>query len=456
MKRDPKNIMHLTHEQARELVQKGLETRLDAVESAAVAAHIEACAECAAFAADAHMLDQRLAQSLAARWPERWYAEAALQDKLASMQSRIRRDRMVRNISAFARLSGVIVGLILLLGGLAWLVQRATLQPLDGISGWGAPSPTPEGCVYTEYQVQEGDTLGALAQRFDVSVESIMKQNRLEEDLILSNQVLEIPVCMPAQAATETPAARERKKSEPVTYTVKAGDTCRSIASQFQISVEELRILNGLPANCSTLFVGQVLRVGNGRPNGAEKISVDEAAVLVRAWIMDNNAGMDPDALFPLREFSLDQDFNTGARDELWQRMGAQVYKITGGVMQYETFLIKDRQVWELGSGFGGSGVSSMVVTDLDANGWPELVYTYSFGSGIHQSSLGMATEGSGEMEIVEASDIRFPGDLRLERQDDQTLVLKQFLDAQSLEGAAMGRVRLVGGRLLLDQNFMP
>lgn len=363
---------------------------------------------------------------------------------------------MVRNVSAFARMAGVIVGLVLLLGGLAWLVRRATLQPLNSVPGWGVPSPTPEECVYLEYLVKEGDTLGALAMKFDVSIESIQKLNRMDGNRILVNQTLEIPVCKPEPAVTETPASRKRRTPEPVIYTVQAGDTCWSIASRFQIPIEELRVLNGLPADCSTLFVGQVLRVGAGGPNGAEKLTIDEAGALIRAWIMDTNPGMDPDALFPIQEFNTDQDFNMGARDELWQRMGVQVYKITAGVMQYETFLIKDKQVWILGSGFGGSGVSSLVVTDLDANGWPELVYTYSFGSGIHQSSLGMASEGGGQMEIVEASDIRFPGDLRLERQDDQTLVLKQFSDAQGLEGAVVGMVRLVSGRLLLDQNIMP
>lgn len=456
MKRDLRDNMHLTHAQARALVQKSLETRLDAVEGAAVAAHMETCAECAAYAADTHVLDRRLARSMAARWPERWYPPAALQDKLASMQSQIRRDRMVRNVSTFARMAGVIVGLVLLLGGLAWLVRRAALQPLNGIPGWGVPSPTPEGCVYLEYLVKEGDTLGALAMKFDVRIESIQEQNHMDGDRILVNQTLEIPVCMPEPTATDTPATRQRKTPEPVTYTVQAGDTCQSIASQFQISAEELRILNGLPADCSTLFVGQVLRVSTGGLSAADKLTTDEAAALIRAWIRDSNPGMEPDALFPIQEFQMDQDFNTGARDDLWQRMGVQVYKITGGVMQYETFLIKDRQVWKLGSGFGGSDVSSLVVTDLDANGWPELVYTYSYGSGIHQSSLGMASEGGGQMEVMEASDIRFPGDLRLERQDDQTLVLKQFSDAQELEGAAVGMVRLVGGRILLDQTILP
>jgi len=42
-------------------------------------------------------------------------------------------------------------------------------------------------------------------------------------------------------------------------YTVKAGDTCQSIASAFGFSKDELVALNNLPADCSTLYIDQQL-----------------------------------------------------------------------------------------------------------------------------------------------------------------------------------------------------
>ncbi|MFN8445950.1 MAG: LysM peptidoglycan-binding domain-containing protein [Caldilineaceae bacterium] len=46
---------------------------------------------------------------------------------------------------------------------------------------------------YITYQVQRGDTLSALAQRYQVSVESIMASNGLVSSLIYVGQTLQIP-----------------------------------------------------------------------------------------------------------------------------------------------------------------------------------------------------------------------------------------------------------------------
>jgi hypothetical protein len=44
-------------------------------------------------------------------------------------------------------------------------------------------------------------------------------------------------------------------------YTVVAGDTCQSIAANFNVPVEDLIAANGLPVDCSTLQVNQTLTV---------------------------------------------------------------------------------------------------------------------------------------------------------------------------------------------------
>ncbi len=43
------------------------------------------------------------------------------------------------------------------------------------------------------------------------------------------------------------------------TYIVIAGDTCQSIAATFNVPVEDLIVINNLPADCSTLTIGQTL-----------------------------------------------------------------------------------------------------------------------------------------------------------------------------------------------------
>ncbi|MBE0697568.1 MAG: LysM peptidoglycan-binding domain-containing protein, partial [Anaerolineaceae bacterium] len=52
----------------------------------------------------------------------------------------------------------------------------------------------------------------------------------------------------------------------PVEYKVASGDTCISIAYVFKVSVNSIVILNGLPASCDTLSVGQVLQIPQPTP----------------------------------------------------------------------------------------------------------------------------------------------------------------------------------------------
>ncbi|MBI2379857.1 MAG: peptidoglycan DD-metalloendopeptidase family protein [Gammaproteobacteria bacterium] len=53
--------------------------------------------------------------------------------------------------------------------------------------------------------------------------------------------------------------------AESQAYTVKRGDTLNAIAFRFELSVRELARLNNL-TNPNTIYVGQVLRLGEGRP----------------------------------------------------------------------------------------------------------------------------------------------------------------------------------------------
>lgn len=62
-------------------------------------------------------------------------------------------------------------------------------------------------------------------------------------------------------------------------------------------------------------------------------------------------------------------------------------------VFKYEdtcdSFLLWRDRVLPLGTGFGGLGVTSMALADLNEDESYELYFTYSFGSGIHRSMLG-------------------------------------------------------------------
>lgn len=54
-----------------------------------------------------------------------------------------------------------------------------------------------------------------------------------------------------------------------------------------------------------------------------------------------------------------------------------------------ETFVLYDGEVYHIGTGWGGSGVESMALADIDQDSQYELYYTFSFGSGIQRTCIG-------------------------------------------------------------------
>jgi len=53
-----------------------------------------------------------------------------------------------------------------------------------------------------------------------------------------------------------------------------------------------------------------------------------------------------------------------------------------------ESYLLCEGTLYTLGIGFGGLGLVDMATSDFDNNGKKELLYTYSWGSGLHRSCI--------------------------------------------------------------------
>lgn len=124
---------------------------------------------------------------------------------------------------------------------------------------------TPETFSYT---VRPGDTLLALAQRFETTVETLRRLNALDSEALAVGQPLEIPYIegMTADGApTPTPG--------PFYYTVQAGDTLTAIAARF--GADPIRLVeqnNILDAN--NLTVGsQILIPGYSPPEAGGSAS---------------------------------------------------------------------------------------------------------------------------------------------------------------------------------------
>lgn len=81
------------------------------------------------------------------------------------------------------------------LQGTEFAKPTRTLDPSQTAEPEDTPEPTPtQGPLFVEYTVQYGDTLGALSQRFNLTVQELMKVNGLNDAHSLQiGQVLKIP-----------------------------------------------------------------------------------------------------------------------------------------------------------------------------------------------------------------------------------------------------------------------
>ena len=91
------------------------------------------------------------------------------------------------------------------------------------------------------YTVQSGDSLYSIARKFNTTVDELKTLNNLTSNLLSINQVLKIP----------------STNNIPTTYTVQSGDNLYSIARKFNTTVDALKTLNNLTSNL--LSVGQKL-----------------------------------------------------------------------------------------------------------------------------------------------------------------------------------------------------
>ncbi|MEU6135931.1 LysM peptidoglycan-binding domain-containing protein [Nocardioides sp. NPDC047086] len=90
------------------------------------------------------------------------------------------------------------------------------------------------------YTVVAGDTFSGIAKRFGVEVGELMALNGYQDPTkLLAGSTIEIP------AKPTKPKPKPQPGTGETVYTTVAGDTYASVAKNFRITEEELRIYNG-------------------------------------------------------------------------------------------------------------------------------------------------------------------------------------------------------------------
>lgn len=151
-------------------------------------------------------------------------------------------------------------------------VQNATLFQITGdevtLSGGATAKVTPTGgtpAASTTYTVVSGDLCGAIASKFGVTLDELLKANRSIDCARLQiGDQLKIPPKAATPAAnlgTGGAGSGPTPKPSGKTYVVKSGDTCADIAGSYGVKTADLIAKNGLDAGCLNLKIGQTLQI---------------------------------------------------------------------------------------------------------------------------------------------------------------------------------------------------
>ena len=131
---------------------------------------------------------------------------------------------------------------------------------------------------YTNYTVKKGDSLYSIAKSFNVSIDTIIKDNSLNSNNLSIGQNLKIRTSTPSIGVVEEECFgieyNPPSNISTINYTVKKGDSLYKIANQYNTSVSDLIRLNNLTTN--NLSIGQVLKVPSSSSSSTRTYTVQK------------------------------------------------------------------------------------------------------------------------------------------------------------------------------------
>jgi peptidoglycan endopeptidase LytE len=160
----------------------------------------------------------------------------------------------------------------------------------SGSSSSGSSSSGSSSSSASTYTVKAGDTLSGIASRHNISLQNLMKWNDLDTTLIFPGNkfVVSKPSSSNNSGSSSSGSSSSRSSSGGTStgsasvYTVKSGDTLSRIASQYGVSVSNLKRWNNL--NSDLILIGQKLNIngtskssnsGNSGSSGSNSSKVD-------------------------------------------------------------------------------------------------------------------------------------------------------------------------------------
>lgn len=132
------------------------------------------------------------------------------------------------------------------------------------------PTPGVQGSRMPQLTISLPAALGLVALFLGVGAAivyfALQQTDQIVEPTITSTATETMTPTLTPTPQTPTVTNTPQPTPTPLTYSVKLGDTCSSIAFSFGISIQSIVLLNDLPATCDTLFEGQVLQIPQPTP----------------------------------------------------------------------------------------------------------------------------------------------------------------------------------------------
>lgn len=153
--------------------------------------------------------------------------------------------------------------------------QILAIHGKETVNSIGDNSPKKDNNL-TRYTIKPGDSIGEIAENFDVSIDEIKSWNNLKSNKLVAGKSIKIYSEISSTTEANEKTSVEKKKSETIKvektssskaetnskvtlYKVKSGENLEIIANKHNVSVDDLKKWNSL--NGSKIFEGQALLV---------------------------------------------------------------------------------------------------------------------------------------------------------------------------------------------------
>jgi LysM repeat protein len=124
------------------------------------------------------------------------------------------------------------------------------------------------------HRVKKGETLGSIAKANDISIDELKRMNNLSDSKLKLGQELKLVANSESAEVVKEAPAKAQLPNKTVSHKVKKGETIKSIAHDYNMTVDELKEINGLTS--TKLQNGQKLIVNQSTNEKANSSEVNE------------------------------------------------------------------------------------------------------------------------------------------------------------------------------------